>query len=264
VVVTDDSRNVDRMFEEMFGFSEKPKPPKSTSTPVPPQKRPKRPKGNTTPDVTPEAVERAAKAVRDAVVASNRKRPVKTWKEIAKESLGVSYLKTSLWKSVIDRGIERGLFKQDSKTLSFTYLIALDEPEKEPEPSLPEVSAEVWTLKPVPPEPPPEERRYTYHLACGHPSGNLRKRTLEDGTEEVYCVGCELKSPPDHRWMSENRGIPMPERRRRSEANPTGDCCDENGQYIGGLEGDCRYGHLKDESKPVCAYHADKPLWGRK
>jgi len=260
--VPDDQDKIDALFEDMFGYKAEDKPAPTPQTPV---ERPKPRKKATTPDPTPEAVDKAARAVRDAVAADKRRRPVKTWREVAKKALGVSYLKAAWWAAVIDRGVELGLFTRDEETLSYPYLIAQEIPEEpSEEDETPEMISEPWKLKPLKPRPAPEDRRYTYHLVCGHSSVWLRKRKLEDGTEEIYCHACHLKTPPDHVWMSVNRGVPIPPKRRRSEANPQGVCCDEDGQYIGGLEGDCRYGHLKDESKPVCKYHADKPLWGRK
>lgn len=266
----DEQDKIDAMFEEMFGY----KADNAPASPETPPEAPKRPSKPQTPDPTPEDVDKAARAVRDAVAADKRRRPVKTWKSIVKESLGVSYLKTSWWTGVLERGVELGLFKRDEETLSYPYLIALAEPEPElkAEDETPETvsGAEPWKPKPIKPPPPEEERRFTYHLACGHTSNWLRKRTTEEGEEgeegeeEIYCHACHLKTPADHVWMSVNRGVPIPPRRRRSEQNPHGDCCDAEGQYIGGLEGDCRYAHLKDESKPVCKYHEDKPLWGRK
>jgi len=264
------------MFEDLFGYAPKdsPKPPIATK-PETPVKPPKRPKGNTTPEVSPEAVERAARAVRNALATSKRRRPTKVWRPLVKDALGVSYLKASWWKSVIDRGIAMGLFKLEEKTLTFPYLIALDEPEPVPEedpeettptpiPAGPCMSQAEWDVfvaeekaKSILPEgfgpefpktpplykptplPHPNDRRYQYHLACGHYSGALKRRTLEDGTEEIFCQGCDsqTRTPADHQWMSINRGVPMPKKRRRSEKNPTGDCCNEDGQYIGGLEG---------------------------
>jgi len=300
--VPDEQDKIDALFEDMFGYKAEDKP---ASPPQTPTARPKPRKKVTTPDPTPEAVDKAAGAVRDAVAADKRRRPVKTWRGVAKDALSVSYLKAAWWAAVIDRGVELGLFTRDEETLSFPYLIALEEPEepvfededsesilqkaRESEPSGPCMSQKEWdafvkaeqeksllpegfgpqwsrtppTRKPIPLKH-PDDRKYAYHLECGHLSNALHKRKLEDGAEEIYCHNCHLKSPPDHRWMSLNRGVPMPVKRRRSEKNPHGDCCDEDGQYIGGLEGDCRYGHLKDPSKPICTYHADKPLWGRK
>jgi hypothetical protein len=249
--------DIDRMFEEMFGYGGA-----EADTPTPPQERKKRPRTPKVPDPTPEAVERAARAVRDAVRADKRHRPIKVWRSVVKDALGVKRLKVEWWDAVIAKGVELRLFRVDEETLSYPQIIVFDdpEPEVEPEPKTPEP----WTPPPMPPRKPPEERRYAYHLACGHRSNWLRKRKGEDGAEEIYCQACELRTPPDHVWMSVNRGVPIPPRRRRSEQYPQGHCCDADGQYIGGLEGDCRYGHLKDPNKPVCDYHADKPLWGRK
>lgn len=223
-------------------------------------------------------------------------RHLDAWKPVVSKALGIARLYEKRYFRVLMWGKQHGLFEivGTRETPRIRLAEKPEEPKELPsetptkqkvvEPSEMMTQAE-WDafvenekskmlvheshLPPWPKEPPahppkpiphPDERKYTYHLACGHRSNALRKRKGKDGQEEIYCHSCKLKTPTDHRWMSLNRGVPMPLKRRRDAENPNGECCDAEGQYIGGLEGDCRYNALKKGTDP-CEYHKDRPLW---
>jgi hypothetical protein len=68
----------------------------------------------------------AARAVRDAVAASKRRRPIDVYRKTAADVLGLSRLHGSRWQLVIQAGEERGLLRVDRQTLSYPHFIALD------------------------------------------------------------------------------------------------------------------------------------------
>ena len=88
-------------------------------------------------------------------------------------------------------------------------------------------------------------------LDCGHWSFWKEK----DG-----CEACKNKSPGNVRFLSEKHGIPVPERHWRTQEREDlgygypGLCCDEDGQYIGGIGNDCRFGQ-KSNSGKRCIVH---------
>jgi len=256
-----DKDAIDLLIERTVGH-DRPAPP---ATPKPKRRAKPKPKPKPKDTMPSDAeLEKAAEAIQKAVTThTGRRRKVDAWKPVAAKVLKRSRVYNGVWDAVLAKGVELGLFRVDDKTLSFPILEPLDpEPkfvDEQPEPEPGPPPKKPWKLKPLPPRKPPEERRYVYHLACGHSSSWLRK----DKDGEPYCHACKLRTPADHVWMSVNRGVPIPPRRRRSEAHPQGHCCDADGQYIGGLEGDCRYSAMK-HGTPVCDYHKDRPLWGRK
>ena len=88
-------------------------------------------------------------------------------------------------------------------------------------------------------------------MECGHWSYRKEK----DG-----CKASEGKSPGNVRHLSEKHGIPVPKHHRRTfekheipHAFP-GLCCDDDGQYIGGIGNDCRFGQKPDSGKR-CIVH---------
>lgn len=88
-------------------------------------------------------------------------------------------------------------------------------------------------------------------MDCGHWSFWREK----DG-----CGACESRSPGNVRFLSEKHGVPVPISQRRTQEREDqgigfpGLCCDEDGQYIGGIGNNCRFGQKPDSGKR-CIVH---------
>ena len=78
--------------------------------------------------------------------------------------------------------------------------------------------------------------------------------------EKAGCGACKTKSPGNVRFLSEKHGVPVPMNQRRTQEKEDfahgfpGLCCDEDGQYIGGIGNDCRFGQRPDSGKR-CIVH---------
>lgn len=213
---------VDTMFEDFFGHTATPKPPEA-------RKKARKPKA---PPLSPEDAEKAARAVQDALRADDgRSKKVDTWRPVAAKALGVTKLYQKKWDAVIARGQDLGLFQMES-SLSYPRLVVAElEPESEPESEY---------LKPR--RRPKKRKNPPTMMDCGH--WNLWRRP--DG-----CQACKLKIPPDYAFMSEKFGKPVPEIRRRKPDDPQGLCCDNEGNYIGGVTNDCRR-DSPDDRRCIC------------
>jgi hypothetical protein len=214
----------------------------------------------------------AAQAVREAVVAKGGRRPkVDYWKPVAAKALGISRLFAKRWEAVLDAGIEAGLFRIDSDTLSHPILVVLD-----PEPV---ISEPVEVNKPVISASMPEGWVAPVTLPCGHtnwPHDGLTADAPKQvaAREAGFC--CERvrsataarkrlnpsakgPAPVTVRWEIKGLHEPVPMSLRRSperEGGPgwSGLCCDpETGLYIGGLGNHCRHHHDGPER---CVVHA--------
>lgn len=203
----------------------------------------------------------AAKAVREAVAAkTGRPKKVDSWKPVAAKVLGMSRLVKKRWQAVLDAGIEAGLFRIDSDTLSFPILVALD-PEITADPK-PEITEQVDSGLPegwVPPK----------VLPCGHTNWP-HHGTTEDDPKQVaarangFCCAAHAAATATHHrlnpstkqraalsvnWRVKGLHEPVPMDLRRTperEGGPgfPGLCCDpETGLYIGGLGNNCRHYH---------------------
>jgi hypothetical protein len=193
------SSDVDKLFEDIFGYkggSPAPKP-KAKSDPgllaIADEVEPD--PVHEDPSDSPGTVEDAARAVRDAVLAhTGRRRPVKAWKSVAGKVLHISRLYTKRWQEVLDKGIELGLLKIDTDSLSYPVLIGIPEPEPEP------VDEEWEALKadqerraallasrnkvrPPPPATPPEDWKPATYLDCGHWNYQTHLKSEEDYTD---------------------------------------------------------------------------------
>lgn len=248
--------DVDKLFEDFFGFGEsKPKPKKPPAAPTPP--------------VEKGTVEDAAKAVRAALVAhTGRKRPVGAWRKVAAEVLGLKRLVSKRWEEVLDKGIELELFFIDEESLSYPTLIPL-EPEPEPEP-VPEKEPDPdrWDeeISKGPSPHPPKDWDPIGHLPCGHwewqytkptdqvPRKGLRIRKVED------CLCCQRGEAANPQFQAPEYRTPVPKRLHRTVEKDgsmgwPGYCVDDEGYYIGGIANHCRMANPKG---PHCAVHRRK------
>lgn len=236
----------------------------------------------------------AAHAVREAVLAKGGRRPkVDYWKPVAAKALGISRLFQKRWEAVLDAGVEAGLFRIDSDTLSHPILVALD-----PEPVSITHEPEITESEIVPERP---KRRTTTEiisdlsstlpdgwvapvtLPCGHmnwPHNGLTPDapTQTAAREAGFCCarvheatvetrrlnpGTKRSAPVQINWQVRGLHEPVPERLRRSpERDMTqgglgwaGFCTHpETGLYIGGIGNDCR----REKGKVRCLGHARK------
>ena len=246
--------DVDRMFEDMFGFN------KGTPEPASPEPAPK--KAPAAPVTKPEDLVRAAQAVRDAVKAHTGRRPsVEGWRPVAAEALGMKRLVQVRWDAVLAWGTEAGLFRVDSESLSYPVIEVL-----EPEPDVPapledeeveEVAEEEPKSKAPPeivPSTPPENWNPPHYQDCGHMSWWSEKDA--EGVE--YCTGCKKKMPVSWQDLKGAFVRPLPVSIRRSieregQQGFPGYCCNDEGFYIGGFVNDCRW---KNPDKTTwCPYH---------
>ena len=219
--------DVDRQFEQMFGFASSTKP-----TPAP-KRKPK------TPQVDEDALERAAQAVQGAVAShTGKRRPVKMWRPVAREALGLAKMTQTTWEAVLRMGVAKELFRVDKTSLSFAILAPMGLPEPEEPPAVP---TRKTPRKLRGPQPKPDPFTPPTRMDCGHWSFWRRGKG---------CHACDLKIPPDHVFLYEKFGTLIPGRQRRSAEYRTGFCCDDEGHYIGGVENNCRTGSPDDRRCP--------------
>jgi hypothetical protein len=250
------------MLEDFFGFKpEDDAPGKAEEVPEKPKRHPKAEET--------QKVRDAAVAVRDAVQAHMGKRKsVDAWKPVAAKVLGVSRLFGKRWQEVLDMGALDRLFRVDSETLAYPFIVVLPPPTpedetQEQEGDLGDEDGDVWTsespkppdINPPPSKDPPENWNPPEVMDCGHLNWSLKKD--KDGVE--YCDGCKKKRVPV--W-TDTKGVfrkPFPESIRRTEEKVRmggfeGYCCDAEGNYIGGDFNDCRRMNPEDSTK-WCPYH---------
>lgn len=231
----------------------------------------------------------AARAVREAVAAKTGRRPkVDFWKPVAAKALGISRLFAKRWQGVLDAGIEAGLFRIDSDTLSFPILVALD--------PAPEITV-IPEITPDAPE--PRKRRSVSEIIsdlstmpdgwvgpkvfrCGHENWPHHGLTPDDpkqveAREAGFCCqrvreatasrnrlnpsAANRHAPVKVHWRVKGLHTPVPKALRRSPERERsggfpGLCCDpETGLYIGGIGNHCRHHH---KGKARCVVHGIK------
>lgn len=226
----------------------------------------------------------AAKAVREAVAAKTGRRPkVDYWKPVAAKALGISRLYQKRWQGVLDAGIEAGLFRIDSDTLSFPILAALD-----PEPEITHEPVEVKRPRVVEDDDDfdydrpalPEGWVGSVTFPCGHMNHKGHGLTEDDPKQsaaraEGFCCAAAQQSAANHarlnpgtsgvhlhvNWRVRGLTHPVPKSLRRSPEREAsggfpGLCCDpDTGLYIGGLGNNCRHYHKGTER---CVSHAPR------
>ena len=227
----------------------------------------------------------AAKAVREAVAAKTGRRPkVDYWKPVAAKALGISRLFQKRWQGVLDAGIEAGLFRIDSDTLSFPILVALDpEPEIIPEPikverpkrrTTTEIISDLSSTL-------PDDWTAPVTFPCGHVNWPHDGLTEDDpkqvaAREAGHCCarvhkatvemrrlnpGTKQSAPVQINWQVRGLHHPVPKALRRSPEREAsggfpGLCCDpDTGLYIGGIGNNCRHYH---KGKERCVTHAPR------
>jgi len=255
--------DVDRLFEDMFGFKDpaSPPPPPSPAPPETPAVTPK--KAPSAPVTKPEDLARAAQAVRDAVKAHTGRRPsVEGWRPVAAEALGMKRLVQVRWDAVLAKGTEMGLFCVDSESLSYPVIEVL-EPKPEPvpvpdeEPEVPKPQSRETPPTEADPEEeyiPPTVSNPPFYRDCGHMSWWSEK----DAEGKEHCTGCKKKMPVSWQDLKGEFVRPLPVAIRRSierEGLPgfPGYCCDDEGFYIGGFTNNCTWKN-PDKTK-WCSYH---------
>ena len=227
----------------------------------------------------------AAHAVREAVASKGGRRPkVDYWKPVAAKALGITRLFAKRWQTVLDAGIDAGLFRIDTEALAHPILVALEpEPEAAPE----EVEHIAVTTPSVedkddfdynaPWPPPGYVAPVTYR--CGHTNHRGHGVTEDDpkqvaAREAGHCCTAMQRAVEDAETSQWNRapqihvqwrvrGLwdPVPECLRRTPEKEEGMgwpglCCDpETGLYLGGHGNNCRY----NDGPERCAIHATKP-----
>ncbi len=76
----------------------------------------------------------AAQAVRDAVLKDKgRRKGLWTWKPVARKTLNKRRMSNVLWQSVLDTGVQEGLFHVDKDSLSYPILVATPQSPLEPD-----------------------------------------------------------------------------------------------------------------------------------
>lgn len=222
----------------------------------------------------------AAHAVREAVMAKTGRRPkVDSWKPVAAKVLGISRLFAKRWQAVLDAGIEAGLFRIDSDTLSHPIIVPCEI--TEPEPVV--VTADPRPKVKAEPDAPvdsglPEGWKPPAVLPCGHTNWP-HHGTTEDDPKQVAaradgfcCAAHAVATATHHRlnpgtktkaalavnWQVRGLHHPVPKALRRSPERQSGPgfpglCCDpETGLYIGGVGNNCRHHH---GGKTRCVVH---------
>jgi len=218
-----------------------------------------------------ELVERAARALRDAVAShEGRRKTIKAWKPIVAKVLRVSKLYQKQFDAVLAKGIELGLFHID-RSLSYAVLAVGPEPGTEPEVEAEETQEPVAEETPV--EPLAKTRNPTAPdtkldpdweppalLDCGHEDVCTDEQNAVARAEGHCCHHGKLKYAPDYRNRKGKFGkLPVPGNVRRTKEKVEmggfpGLCCDGDGRYIGGTFNDCHRENPKDESK-WCEFH---------
>ena len=215
----------------------------------------------------------AAHAVREAVLAkSGRRLKVDSWKPVAAKTLGISKLFAKRWQAVLDAGVEAGLFRIDSETLSFPILVALAlepetaEEEVEEVEEVEEATTGMFGSHPKDEDEdaigysaPPENWNPPHPLPeCGHMSYGTQAEH-EAAHAEGKCCANWKNGGINWRVKGIHTLVPVGQRRTIAKDDGLGFpglCCDpETGLYIGGTANDCRHYHSGIER---CVVHLKK------
>jgi hypothetical protein len=204
----------------------------------------------------------AAQAIASAIEAdAGRRKKYTTWSAVAREVLGLQRLSNKRFEGVLEAGYRAKLFKLDSETLSYPFLVLCPpEPEPKAEPVPEEGGWKRRELKhrPRPPSEIPEDWHPLSWLPCGHhdcqtitdPETGERAtaRITQPGPE--HCPACAEGKRGDPRYQVGEWRTPVPPRDRRTEERAAskygfpGLCSDpKTGFYIGGIGNDCRHYH---------------------
>jgi len=186
--------------------------------------------------------------------------PTARWKPVVMKALGVKKLDKIRMDRVVNIGVREKLWKiKMFGKISALELLPDPEPVAEPEPP-PPVKVAPPVEVPQVSKTPPKDWDPPNFLDCGHLNWWTDEENAAAKKEKFCCMGGQKKRPTNPRHWKGKYRRPIPEEKRRTKAREEGLgfpglCCDDEGNYIGGVVNDCRWKRTGKGSKSRCEVH---------